>query len=95
MSNVIIPKYPGETLKTKFMEPRCLTITELAKGIGITRSNLSLVINNHTGISPDLAIKLSQAFNTTAEYWTDLQTKLNYILRKRKLTGERLDALIK
>lgn len=72
------PAHPGEILKEMFIKERNLTITEVAKGLNVARANLSAVINGHLGISPELAIKLSEAFGNTAQFWVNLQN--NYEL---------------
>jgi addiction module HigA family antidote len=72
------PTHPGEILREMFIKERDLTITEVAKGLNVARANLSAVINGHLGISPELAIKLSEAFGNTAQFWVNLQN--NYEL---------------
>jgi len=72
------PTHPGEILREMFIKERGLTITEVAKGLNVARANLSAVINGHLGISPELAIKLSEAFGNTAQFWVNLQN--NYEL---------------
>ena len=62
------PAHPGEILKEMFIKERNLTITEVAKGLNVARTNLSAIINGHNGISPELAIKLSEAFGNTAQF---------------------------
>ena len=72
------PAHPGEILKDMFIAERNLTITEVAKGLNVARANLSSVINGRLGISPELAVKLSDAFGNTAQFWVNLQN--NYEL---------------
>lgn len=67
------PAHPGEILRELFMQERDLTITKLAKGLGMTRANLSAIVNGRAGISPELAVKLSAAFGNSAEFWMNLQ----------------------
>ena len=67
------PLHPGEILREVFIRERNLTITEVAKGLQIARGNLSAVVNEHAGISPELAVKLSEAFGNTAQFWINLQ----------------------
>ncbi len=67
------PPHPGEILKEEFMTPMKLTVTSLAKTLYISRKNLSEIINEKTGISAEMAVKLSKAFNTSAELWMGLQ----------------------
>jgi addiction module HigA family antidote len=72
------PTHPGEILRELFMKERELTVTELAKGLAMTRANLSAILNGRAGISPEVAVKLSEAFGNTAQFWINLQN--NYEL---------------
>ena len=72
------PSHPGEILREDFINERGLTITEVAKGLGVARGNLSAIVNQRAGISPELAVKLSVAFGNTPQFWSNLQT--NYEL---------------
>jgi len=72
------PHHPGIILKEMFIDEHGLTITEVAEGLGMARANLSAIVNGHTGISPELAIKLSEAFGNTSQFWINLQN--NYEL---------------
>ena len=74
------PPHPGRILKGLYLEPLELSITEVAKGLGITRKTLSQLINGHHGISPDMALRLAEAFNTTPQLWLNMQQ--NYDLRQ-------------
>jgi antitoxin HigA-1 len=67
------PPHPGEILKEFYIKSLGLTITEVAKGLGITRKALSELVNGKFGISPDMAIRLAKAFSTTPESWLNLQ----------------------
>lgn len=69
------PPHPGEVLKTLCLEPLELSVTDAAKSLGISRKTLSSIINGHAGISPEMAIRLSIAFNTSAESWLNQQTQ--------------------
>lgn len=72
------PNHPVIILKEMFIGERQLTITEVAQGLGMARANLSAIVNGHTGISPELAVKLSEAFGNTPQFWVNLQN--NYEL---------------
>ena len=67
------PAHPGEILKEMYLAPLELTITETAQALGIARKNLSAIVNGKMGISPDMAVRLSEAFNTSSELWIGLQ----------------------
>ena len=80
------PPHPGEILKEICLEPLGLSVTEAAKALGVSRKTLSNILNGHAGISPEMAVRLSIAFNTTSESW--LNQQLQYDLwraeRERK-----------
>jgi antitoxin HigA-1 len=67
------PAHPGEILKEMYLEPLNLTITETAKALGVARKNLSAIVNGKAGISTDMAVRLSEAFNTSTDLWVGLQ----------------------
>lgn len=67
------PVHPGTWLKEQYMIPLDITVTELAANLGVSRKNLSILVNGHMGVSPEMAMRLAKAFNTTAEFWLNLQ----------------------
>ena len=67
------PVHPGRILREDCLEPLGLTITEVAKGLGVSRNALSAVVNERAGISPEMAVRLSEAFAPSAEFWNNLQ----------------------
>jgi len=80
------PPHPGEVLKELCLKPLNLTVTEAAEALGVSRKTLSSILNGRAGISPEMAVRLLIAFNTSAESW--LNQQLQYDLwqaeRKRK-----------
>ncbi len=72
------PPHPGRVVYEECLEPLQLTITEAAKGLGVTRNSLSRLINGHNGISPEMAVRLSKAFGGSAESW--LRQQVSYDL---------------
>lgn len=77
MSHMFNPPHPGEVLKDGVMVEG-VTVTGLAKQLGVTRVALSRVLNAHAGISADMAIKLALVFGGSAESWLYMQA--NYDL---------------
>ena len=71
------PAHPGEILKDLCLQPLHLTVTEAAEALGVSRKTLSELINGRSGVSPEMAIRLSKAFRTTAEFWLGLQQQYN------------------
>jgi addiction module HigA family antidote len=69
------PCHPGEILREEYLKPLGLSVTEAALKLGITRKTLSAIINERSGISPAMALKLAKAFNTTPELWIDMQSQ--------------------
>jgi len=79
------PVHPGEILREVFIKERNLTITAVAKGLNIARGNLSAVVNERAGISPELAVKLSEAFGNTAQFWINLQKNYELWLAEKNV----------
>jgi len=69
------PPHPGEVLKRLCLEPLNVTVTEAARALGVSRKTLSSILNGRAGISPEMAIRLSIAFNTSAESWLNQQVQ--------------------
>ena len=67
------PTHPGGILKRHYLEPLSLTVSELAKSLGVSRKTLSRIVNEHGSITPDMALRLSKAFSTTPQLWLNLQ----------------------
>jgi antitoxin HigA-1 len=82
MSRMHNPPHPGEIIRELCLEPLGLSVTDAAKGLGVTRKALSELLNGHTGVSPEMAIRLEQAFGSTAETWLKMQ--LEYDLWQAK-----------
>jgi addiction module HigA family antidote len=67
------PVHPGRIVRHDCLEPLGLSVTEGAKVLGVTRQTLNNVVNGKAGISPEMAIRLSKAFGSTAETWLRMQ----------------------
>ena len=69
------PPHPGEILRELCLEPLEISITEAAEGLGVSRKTLSAILNGRAGISPEMALRLSIAFDTTPESWLNQQSQ--------------------
>lgn len=69
------PPHPGEILKSLCIEPLGLSIKEASEALGISRKKLSDILNGRASVSPEIAIRLSVAFDTTAESWLNQQAQ--------------------
>ena len=67
------PAHPGRILKNHHIDPLSMTITELANTLGVSRKTVSKIINEHGSVTPDMALRLSRAFDTSPELWLNLQ----------------------
>jgi len=67
------PPHPGEVIKSLCLEPLGITVTQAAEALGVSRKTLSAIVNGRAGLSPEMAVRLSIAFNTTAESWMNQQ----------------------
>jgi addiction module HigA family antidote len=72
MSN---PPHPGEVIKELCLETLGISVTAAAKGLGVSRKTLSALLNGRAGVSPEMAIRLSIAFDTSAESWLNQQSQ--------------------
>ena len=80
------PPHPGEVLRVLCLTPLGLTVTEAARALNVSRKTLSGILNGRAGISPEMAVRLSLAFGTSAESWMNQQTQhdLWHVERRRK-----------
>src|ERR1700691_5482694 len=67
------PPHPGRSIRNACLEPLGLSVTDAAKVLGVTRQALSNVVNGKSGISPEMAIRLTKAFGSTEEAWLGMQ----------------------
>lgn len=67
------PPHPGLSVRHDCLEPLGLSVTEAAGKLGVSRKQLSAIVNGHSGISPEMAIRLDKAFGGGAETWFRLQ----------------------
>ena len=95
MMQMFNPPHPGEIIKELCLEPLGLTVTRAAAALGVSRKTLSAVVNGRAGISPEMAIRLSIAFDTSAESWLNQQVQYDLWQvrqRQQEFKVERLQA---
>ncbi|MCZ6532867.1 MAG: HigA family addiction module antitoxin [SAR324 cluster bacterium] len=78
------PAHPGGYLKRQYLNPLGLSITDAAKALGVTRKTVSELVNGHSGVSPEMALRLSRAFNTTPEFWINMQRNRDLWIAKQR-----------
>jgi addiction module HigA family antidote len=67
------PTHPGNIIKKDYLLPLSITIKDMADNLGVSRKTLSKIINEKGAITPDMALRLSRAFDTTPDLWLSLQ----------------------
>jgi antitoxin HigA-1 len=78
------PPHPGEILRELCIDPLGLSINEAAEALGVTRKTLSAILNGRSGISPEMAVRLSLAFGTTSESWLNQQSQYDLWQAEKK-----------
>ncbi|MCK5913310.1 MAG: HigA family addiction module antidote protein [Desulfuromusa sp.] len=89
------PPHPGEVIRELCLDPLGVTVTAAARSLGVSRKTLSELINGKSGISSEMAVRLSIAFDTTPESW--LTQQMHYDLwhaeqKRLELKVERIAA---
>ena len=69
------PLHPGVIIKDILIDGTGLSISDAANRLGITRTTLSRLLNQHAGISPEMALRLSKLLNTSIDMWVNLQSQ--------------------
>ncbi len=87
------PPHPGEILKELCLEPLGISVTRAAAALGVSRKTLSAIVNGRAGISAEMAIRLSKAFNTSAESWLSQQLQYDLWVATRKLRRLKVEKL--
>jgi len=89
------PPHPGEILRELCLNPLGLSVTDAARALGVSRKTLSSILNGRAGISPEMAVRLSIAFDTTPESWLNQQMHYDLWLaeqNRKKLKVKRFAA---
>lgn len=84
------PAHPGELIRETLdglheETGKKLTVEQVATGLGTTRKTLSAIINGKQGITPEMALRLSAAFNTTPEFWLHAQENYHLAQARKKV----------
>lgn len=78
------PAHPGGILKRLYLEPLKISNSELAQAIGVSRKTISKIVNEKGAITPEMALRLSRAFDTTPDLWLNLQKNYDLWQTSRK-----------
>jgi addiction module HigA family antidote len=77
------PVHPGRIVRHDCLEPLGLSVTAGAKILGVSRQALNNIVNGKSGISPEMAIRLTKAFGSTAETWLRMQLAYDLAIARK------------
>jgi addiction module HigA family antidote len=75
MTKKLKPIHPGEILREEFMIPLGLSSNALARAIGVTPARVNDIARERRGITADTALRFARYFNTSHEFWMNLQAR--------------------
>ena len=81
------PTHPGNILREDYLTPLSIKIKDMAELLGISRKTLSKIINERGSITPEMALRLSRAFDTSPNFWLNLQKNFDLWVAEQTLTG--------
>ena len=89
------PPHPGEVIRELCLVPLGVSVTNASKALGVSRKALSELLNGHTGVSPEMALRLSIAFDTTPESWLTQQMQFDLWQASQKKSALHVERLVK
>ncbi len=87
------PPHPGLSVRHDCLEPLGLSVTEAAKRLGVSRKQLSDLVNCHAGVSPQMAIRLDKAFGGGADTWLRIQAAYDLAQAMKRADEIRVERL--
>ena len=91
--NMHNPPHPGEIIRDLCLKPLDLSVTDAASALGVSRKTLSSILNGRSGISSEMALRLSEAFSTTPESWLYQQVQYDLWNAKKDRKGIKVKKL--
>ena len=82
------PVHPGRIIRDDYLEPLELTVKQMANSLKISRQALTAILNERAGVTPEMALRLSEAFDTTAKLWINLQRAYDMDLARKKFSAK-------
>ena len=85
--NMHNPPHPGEFIKETYLSPFNISQNEIADKLGVARSTFSRLIKGGSGISPEMALRLSKVIGRSPESWIAMQANYDLYKTKQKKTS--------
>ncbi len=83
------PMHPGQVLKELYLDPLMMEDAAFARRLDVPRTRIKRLIKETTGITPDTALRLARVFNTTPDYWVNLQAQYDGVLAPESVPNSR------
>lgn len=84
---MIKPPHPGETIKEDYLAPLGMSVSQLARSLGIGAARLNEIVRGRRGVTADTALRLARYFGTSAEFWLNLQSLYDLRMAEAKTRG--------
>ena len=81
---MIKPPHPGETIKEDYLVPLGMSVSQLAKALGVGAARMNEIVRGRRGVTADSALRLARYFGTSAEFWLNLQSLYDLRMAERK-----------
>lgn len=94
MSLLKNPLHPGDVLKELYLDPLGMSAIAFAKVLDVPRTRIERLIKGVTGVTPDTALRLARAFNTSPAYWMNMQTNYDMAAASKVIDVSHIDPLI-
>jgi addiction module HigA family antidote len=88
MGKMFKPVHPGRIIRDDYLEPLEMTVVKLATALGTSRQTLTAILNERAGVTPEMAIRLSEAFDTTADLWITMQRNYDLFIAKQHFSAK-------
>ncbi len=88
MSDSLVPLSPGEVLRELYLTPLGMSAGSLARKLHVPRTRIERIVKGQTALTPDTALRLAKFFNTTAEYWMNMQAAHDLHEQAPRLAGK-------
>ena len=86
MMNNMRPIHPGEIIKEEYLKPLSMSVSALAVALRVPASRINDVVRQKRGVSIDTALRLARYFNTTAQFWMNLQISYDLKIARQNMT---------
>lgn len=94
MSLIEEPMHPGEVLKELYLDPLDMGAIAFARRLDVPRTRIERLVKGVTSMTPDTALRLARAFNTTPAYWMNMQTNYDMSTAAKEVDVSGIEPLV-